>query len=333
MSQITLKCLFYNLKQVTATKINTMRNSLRSQHSMKSLDKFIKYELSQCKTCSQVDNSISRNYKAPLKPLAIPTQQFSCVHVDLSGPYPESKNGNKYLVIAVDRLTGYVVVDALPSKDSEVVGWWIIRNIFVRFGFVNVKITDNGGEFVNSLNSELQKLLGFSHRLITPYHPQANGKAESMVKKVKNFLKHNVAEVRGDYKEDVDLKESELDATDNGMFDWGSEWDMVALALTIIAVNMQPRTYTTYSPLLELTGRTPIIDPNQLAIEHESGDDFYDDKFTSITKESVQERIGKLQVFRASLKVSLLRAQTAMREKWDKKIGLTEQLEAGDHVL
>ena len=124
--------------------------------------------------------------------------------------------------------------------------------------------------------------------------------------------------------------ESEIE---DGMFDWGNDWDTLAWIMATMGVNMQPRVSTGFSPLLELTGRKPVFDPAQLATEHATDDDFYDDKFTTITHQSVKVRVEEFLGFRASMKVSLKRAQVAMKKKWDKKRGLSQQLVAGDKVL
>ena len=42
-------------------------------------------------------------------------------------------------------------------------------------GLPSVITTDQGSEFNNSLNASLMKEFNVSHRLTTPYHPQANG--------------------------------------------------------------------------------------------------------------------------------------------------------------
>ena len=41
--------------------------------------------------------------------------------------------------------------------------------------------SDNRMEFVNKIIKELVKSASIDHRLITPYHPQANGVAEWFV--------------------------------------------------------------------------------------------------------------------------------------------------------
>lgn len=42
-----------------------------------------------------------------------------------------------------------------------------------------ISVSDQGREFINSVNSELQVLLGTHHRMTSPYYPQTNGLVES----------------------------------------------------------------------------------------------------------------------------------------------------------
>jgi len=61
--------------------------------------------------------------------------------------------------------------------------------IFTTFGFPRIIQSDNGTEFVNRCVKALTEASLIDHRLITPYHPQANGAAERTVQTVKNLLK------------------------------------------------------------------------------------------------------------------------------------------------
>ena len=52
---------------------------------------------------------------------------------------------------------------------------------FCDFGLPRLLQSDNGSEFVNELMNKFSEAAGFDHRLITPYHPRANGIAERWV--------------------------------------------------------------------------------------------------------------------------------------------------------
>jgi transposase InsO family protein len=45
-------------------------------------------------------------------------------------------------------------------------------------GVLGRLLTDNGTHFRNKLFQCLSKILGFTHILATPYHPQTNGQME-----------------------------------------------------------------------------------------------------------------------------------------------------------
>ena len=57
-----------------------------------------------------------------------------------------------------------------------------------RFGCPKTIISDQGREFVNSVNAELQTLLGTEHRMTSAYHPQSNGLAEKFNHTIQSCL-------------------------------------------------------------------------------------------------------------------------------------------------
>ena len=49
-------------------------------------------------------------------------------------------------------------------------------------------ISDQGREFINSVNAELQQQLGTEHRISSAYHPQTNGLVEKLNSTVQSCL-------------------------------------------------------------------------------------------------------------------------------------------------
>ena len=58
----------------------------------------------------------------------------------------------------------------------------------MRFGLPKVITSDQGGEFNNSLDTELMKTMGIDHRLTTPYHPQVIYVKHAMFKYLQECL-------------------------------------------------------------------------------------------------------------------------------------------------
>ena len=114
---------------------------------------------------------------AVLNPIQPPDTSFTQFGMDLVGPLPTTKNGNRYIIVLTDYLTKWPEAEAIPSKHATEVAKFITK-VVCRYGSVKVIITDQGREFCNELNDEICKRLGIDHRRTTAYHPQSNGQCE-----------------------------------------------------------------------------------------------------------------------------------------------------------
>jgi hypothetical protein len=87
----------------------------------------------------------------------------------------------------VDVCTRFIFLRPLPDKTAESVGSELFK-VFCDIGFPKIIQSDNGKEFVNKLTQAMCKESHIDHRLITPYHPRANGLAERNVKSAKDGI-------------------------------------------------------------------------------------------------------------------------------------------------
>jgi transposase InsO family protein len=94
--------------------------------------------------------------------------------------YPLSSDGKKYCRVLVDICSRFVWLRALPDKKEHTVARALLDILF-NFGLPKILQSDNGKEFVNKIVDEFANLANIDHRLITAYHPPANGAAERMV--------------------------------------------------------------------------------------------------------------------------------------------------------
>ncbi|GJW67415.1 reverse transcriptase domain-containing protein [Tanacetum coccineum] len=93
------------------------------------------------------------------------------------GPFPSS-HGNKYILVAVDYLSKWVEVKALPINDARVVVMFL-KSLFARFGTPRAIISDRGTHFCNDWFAKVMSKYGVTHRLATAYHPQTSGQVEA----------------------------------------------------------------------------------------------------------------------------------------------------------
>ena len=115
-------------------------------------------------------------------------QPWDHVQIDLIGPLFPSDAGMTQVFTVVNVLSGFIVLRALKDKAMDTVARALWK-IFYEFGTPKIIQSDNGTEFVNSVMQGLTKLYGVDHRLITPYHPRANGLVERVNKEVGKGLK------------------------------------------------------------------------------------------------------------------------------------------------
>jgi putative transposase len=155
----------------------------------------------QCQQCMQYN--ITRKGYHPLKSITSngPGEHWA---IDLAGPFPTSHRGNHYLFVMVDIFSKYVILEAIPDKTSVTIAR-VLVNTFCKFGFPKVLQSDNGTEFINELVQLVCRESRIDHRLVTPYHPRANGAAERMVQTTTLVLKKELNSQLKDWDEYVPM--------------------------------------------------------------------------------------------------------------------------------
>ncbi|MCO5547221.1 hypothetical protein L7F22_000666 [Adiantum nelumboides] len=133
----------------------------------------------------------------------LPLEPFQKWGMDFVGPVkPTSSRGNRYILVATNYCTKWVEAVELKDNKAASVAKFLYHNIMTRFGCPVELVSDRGTHFLNEVIQELTKTHMILHKNSTPYHPQANGQAESSNKILVKILKKIVQE---DHK-DWDLK-------------------------------------------------------------------------------------------------------------------------------
>ena len=97
-------------------------------------------------------------------------EMFDVWGIDFMGPFPPSF-GKHYIFVAVNYVSKWVEVVALPTNDSKVVVNFLRNNIFSRLGVPRALINDEGTHFLNKLMENLLKKYDVKHKIMTSYHP------------------------------------------------------------------------------------------------------------------------------------------------------------------
>ena len=116
------------------------------------------------------------------------------VGVDITGPFPKSARGNKYMITLVDHFTKWAEAVPVPNHEATTVSRVLLEQVITRFGVPLQILTDRGSEFESKLFQELCRALGVEKIRTTAYKPSTNGMVErlhrclnSMIGKVVDF--------------------------------------------------------------------------------------------------------------------------------------------------
>lgn len=104
---------------------------------------------------------------------------FGRWHLDFIGPLQSTRNGNQYILTAVEHSIRYPVARATVANDALTVAKFLYEKIFVPFGPPIEVFSDRGSHFTAQLLQEYLRLQEVHHGKTTAYHPRSNGKVEN----------------------------------------------------------------------------------------------------------------------------------------------------------
>nr|GEZ47411.1 reverse transcriptase domain-containing protein [Tanacetum cinerariifolium] len=151
------------------------------------------FELVKNYDSCQRQGKISQRNEMPPNSIQV-YEIFDVWGIDFMRPFPSSK-GNKYILVAVDYLSKWVKVKALPTNDARVVVK-ILKSLFPRFRIPKAIISDRGTHFCNDQFVRVMSKYGVTHRLSTAYHPQTSRQVKVTNRGLKRILERTVGENR-----------------------------------------------------------------------------------------------------------------------------------------
>lgn len=280
---------------------NTWRR-LRLEFDGYHLYERVKKLVQSCDTCQR--RARRRHVRVePSRPIPIPPHPFFMIGVDAVGPVPESKLGNKYLLVAVDYLTKWPVVAAVPNINEVTTAEFLFHCVVKDFGVPSYILTDRGSNFLSGYVEHFLKRIGCRHLTTTAFRPQTNGLVERMNQTVVNTL---AKIVRNDEDDLWDLKLDEA----------------------VLAIRTMPNEATGVTPSMMLFGynmRTP-------ALWSAPREDFVQGDYPAM----LQERLDQISGTMANLKLEARKKVTEKQQKtkirYDEKV-YPKIYEVGSKVL
>ena len=122
------------------------------------------------------------------KPLPAVDEPFRRIAVDIVGPLPQTKKGNKWILIMVDFATRYPEAIPLRKTAASTVAEALCQ-VFARLGIPEEILSNQSSNFMSTLMSKVTDLLQIKRIRTSPYHPQTNGMIERFHRTLKDMLR------------------------------------------------------------------------------------------------------------------------------------------------
>lgn len=140
-----------------------------------------------CTECQKTAKRQSKN-KAELIPMPVIEEPFRRIAMDMVGPLPRTKAGNRYVLVVCDYATRYPEAIPVKSMEADVIADELVA-IFSRMGLPDEILSDQGTNFTSKLMRNVCELLKIHKLQTSPYHPQCNGLVERFNGTLKAMLR------------------------------------------------------------------------------------------------------------------------------------------------
>lgn len=138
-----------------------------------------------------------KNLRAPV------TGLFETFSIDFAGPPIASRGGKRFVIIAVEHLTGWPIAWATESSTADTVINFVHEEIVLPFGPPRRIVSDNANAFTAGAVEDFMKKHGIEWNTVLAYAPMANGRAERMVATIKLSIKRTVIRTDLDWADSI----------------------------------------------------------------------------------------------------------------------------------
>src|SRR6266498_5266133 len=179
--------MFYDNTTLAHQGAEAMRQQINKRYVWKGMTSDIKEYVKSCYKCQRRGGPKENNRKRTIVLMDI----FERWRIDIVGSLPQTENGYRYIVVAIDYFSRWPEARPLTYANARQVAKFIYKEIICRFGTPKVLQNDRGTHFVNKVIQELTDKFWIRHSLSSPYHSQSNG----LVKRFNRILCKGLAKV------------------------------------------------------------------------------------------------------------------------------------------
>jgi transposase InsO family protein len=148
--------------------------------------------ISRCAVCASRKPSLKKR-RGPLQRYMV-GEPMERVALDVSGPWPLSESGNKYILVVTDHLTRWSEAYPIADQEARTISEVFVTQFIARFGCPMLVHTDQGRNFESKLFKEMCVMLGVKKTHTMAFRPQSNGIVERMNKTIGSLISAYVSE-------------------------------------------------------------------------------------------------------------------------------------------
>ena len=216
----------------------------------------------KCRICAHARNPKSN--EPPMK-IVRTSEPFELICVDILDVGPSNSNF-RYICVAVDHFSKYVIAVPIPNKSAEAVAKALVENIILIYGAPKRIHSDRGKEFVNAIIKEILTTLKIEQTVTAGYDPNANGLVERINQIIIGMLKRSTA----------------------------SNWTWPErLPYLIFAYNSTPSETTGFSPYNLILGKPPNLPFEEMSLAVNPLYTIDDETYIQLFRENLVQLIDK----------------------------------------
>ena len=250
-----------------------------------------------CDVCRKTKPTL-RKRRAPLGQVTA-GGPFERVFLDLTGPFPETERGNRYILVVTDAFSKWVEAYAMASHPADMVASVFVQEWICRYGPAGIVHTDQGREFESTLFQEMCRVLQVDKTRTCPWRPQSDGQTERFNRSMEAMLRAVVADDQHD-------------------------WDLM-LPHVCAAYRATRHESTGLTPNLVVLGRETSM-PLELAFGAPEGQDI-----SAPNTSFVSDLMDRFQRAHEVVRVNMGKARERQKKQYDRRVHWTK-VKVGDKV-
>ena len=141
--------------------------------------------LRKCEPCARYHRGKPPK-QTRLKPF-VAGEPFELVSIDVTGPHPTSRKGNRYMLTVMDSFSKWAEAYPIRNHHADTIARQLV-NHFPRFGVPRQLLSDRGPEFESLLFAELCRLLKMDKIRTTSFKASTNGSVERLHSTLNSML-------------------------------------------------------------------------------------------------------------------------------------------------